>query len=43
MIQIDEHLARRPVDSQFPQWADLPVVPVEVGGWDTEPSGSATT
>ena len=34
MIQIDEHLARRLVDSQFPQWAGLPVVPVEVGGWD---------
>lgn len=34
MIEIDEHLARRLVDSQFPQWSDLPVVPVEVGGWD---------
>jgi aminoglycoside phosphotransferase (APT) family kinase protein len=34
VIQIDEHLARRLVDSQFPQWAGLPIVPVEVGGWD---------
>lgn len=34
MIEIDEHLARRLVDSQFPQWSNLPVIPVEVGGWD---------
>ena len=32
--EIDEHLARRLVDSQFPQWADLPVTPVEHGGVD---------
>ncbi|HEX2807304.1 MAG TPA: phosphotransferase, partial [Kineosporiaceae bacterium] len=31
---IDARLARRLVDSQFPQWADLPVRPVEVSGWD---------
>ena len=31
---IDEHLARRLVDSQFPQWADLPITRVEVDGWD---------
>ena len=31
---IDERLARRLVDSQFPQWADLPVEPVEHGGVD---------
>ena len=31
---VDEHLARRLVDSQFPQWADLPVTPVEHGGVD---------
>jgi aminoglycoside phosphotransferase (APT) family kinase protein len=31
---IDERLARRLVDSQFPQWSDLPVTPVELDGWD---------
>lgn len=31
---IDEHLARRLVAAQFPQWAHLPVVPVAVGGVD---------
>jgi aminoglycoside phosphotransferase (APT) family kinase protein len=31
---IDEHLARRLVDSQFPQWADLPLTPVELSGVD---------
>ena len=31
---IDQHLARRLVDSQFPQWADLRVTPVEHGGID---------
>ncbi|WP_219416652.1 aminoglycoside phosphotransferase family protein [Pseudonocardia nigra] len=34
MIELDEHLARRLVDSQFPQWSHLPVAPVEVGGID---------
>lgn len=32
--QIDAVLAARLVAEQFPQWADLPVVPVEFGGWD---------
>jgi aminoglycoside phosphotransferase (APT) family kinase protein len=27
-------LVRRLLRSQFPQWGDLPVVPVEVDGWD---------
>lgn len=31
---IDERLARRLVDSQFPRWADLPVRPVDVSGVD---------
>jgi aminoglycoside phosphotransferase (APT) family kinase protein len=31
---IDEHLARRLVDGQFPQWADLPIAPVEPNGHD---------
>ncbi|MCZ2821967.1 aminoglycoside phosphotransferase family protein [Modestobacter sp. VKM Ac-2977] len=31
---IDVPLVRRLVAAQFPEWADLPVVPVEPGGWD---------
>ncbi|MFD1147774.1 aminoglycoside phosphotransferase family protein [Saccharothrix hoggarensis] len=31
---IDAALVERLVASQFPQWAGLPVVPVEVDGWD---------
>ena len=31
---IDAALARRLVDSQFPQWADLPIAAVEADGWD---------
>jgi aminoglycoside phosphotransferase (APT) family kinase protein len=31
---IDERLARLLVGSQFPQWAHLPVAPVDVGGHD---------
>jgi aminoglycoside phosphotransferase (APT) family kinase protein len=31
---IDAALARRLVDSQFPQWAGLPITPVELDGWD---------
>jgi aminoglycoside phosphotransferase (APT) family kinase protein len=30
----DTGLVRRLVDSQFPQWADLPIRPVAFGGWD---------
>jgi aminoglycoside phosphotransferase (APT) family kinase protein len=31
---IDASLAARLVAAQFPQWADLPVRPVALGGWD---------
>ena len=31
---IDAALVARLIASQFPQWADLPVRPVEFGGWD---------
>jgi aminoglycoside phosphotransferase (APT) family kinase protein len=31
---IDASLARRLIDSQFPQWSDLPITTVEVDGWD---------
>ncbi|WP_426996961.1 aminoglycoside phosphotransferase family protein [Pseudarthrobacter sp. N5] len=31
---IDAALVKRLVSSQFPQWRDLPVIPVEVDGWD---------
>ncbi|MCT2584439.1 aminoglycoside phosphotransferase family protein [Actinophytocola gossypii] len=31
---IDAALVRRLIAAQFPQWADLPVTPVEVEGWD---------
>ncbi len=32
--RIDHALAARLVAAQFPEWADLPVVPVEAQGWD---------
>jgi aminoglycoside phosphotransferase (APT) family kinase protein len=31
---IDEHLARRLVDAQFPRWADLPIGTVDLNGHD---------
>jgi aminoglycoside phosphotransferase (APT) family kinase protein len=31
---IDATLARRLIDSQFPQWSELPITAVEVDGWD---------
>ena len=34
MVQIDVSLVRRLIDSQFPQWANLPIKPVEFSGWD---------
>ena len=34
MIEIDARLVRQLVRMQFPQWANLPVAPVENGGWD---------
>ncbi|XAS67643.1 aminoglycoside phosphotransferase family protein [Micrococcaceae bacterium Sec5.7] len=33
-VDLDAHLVRRLVASQFPCWADLPISPVEFGGWD---------
>jgi aminoglycoside phosphotransferase (APT) family kinase protein len=33
-VVIDAALARRLVAAQFPQWADLPLAPVELDGWD---------
>ena len=33
-VNIDVSLVRRLVAAQFPQWADLPIEPVENGGWD---------
>ena len=32
--RIDAALVRRLIAAQFPRWANLPVEPVEVGGWD---------
>lgn len=34
MIEIDARLVKQLLRTQFPQWADLPVEPVEKGGWD---------
>ena len=34
MIEIDATLVRQLIRTQFPQWAALPVAPVENGGWD---------
>lgn len=31
---IDAGLARRLIDSQFPQWSHLPIRTVDPGGWD---------
>ncbi len=33
-MDIDTPLAARLVASQFPQWRDLPIAPVDVTGWD---------
>ena len=33
-IHIDASLVRRLIAGQFPQWADLPIKPVEFSGWD---------
>ena len=33
---IDVPLVRRLVDGQFPEWSDLPIRPVEFGGWDNK-------
>ena len=34
MFEIDATLVKRLIRTQFPQWAELPVVPVENDGWD---------
>ncbi len=33
-VPIDVSLVRRLIATQFPQWADLPIKPIEFGGWD---------
>ena len=33
-VVINETLVQRLISKQFPQWQDLPVQPVAVGGWD---------
>jgi aminoglycoside phosphotransferase (APT) family kinase protein len=33
---VEEDLVRRLVVGQFPQWADLPIRPVPVNGWDNQ-------
>jgi aminoglycoside phosphotransferase (APT) family kinase protein len=33
-VSIDVPLVRRLIGAQFPRWSDLPIRPVEVGGWD---------
>lgn len=35
-LRIDEALARALLAAQFPQWADLPIAPVAVNGWDNK-------
>jgi aminoglycoside phosphotransferase (APT) family kinase protein len=34
MTEIDAPLVKQLIRTQFPQWAELPVTPVENGGWD---------
>jgi aminoglycoside phosphotransferase (APT) family kinase protein len=34
MLSITSQLVRALIEQQFPQWARLPIVPVEPGGWD---------
>jgi aminoglycoside phosphotransferase (APT) family kinase protein len=34
MTEIDAPLVKQLLRTQFPQWAELPVAPVENGGWD---------
>lgn len=33
-IEINVELVRHLVDTQFPEWSDLPIKPVEFSGWD---------
>jgi len=34
IVSIDVSLVQRLIAAQFPQWADLPIKPVEFSGWD---------
>lgn len=34
VVRIDAALVRRLIATQFPRWADLPIRPVELDGWD---------
>jgi aminoglycoside phosphotransferase (APT) family kinase protein len=34
MTEIDAALVKQLIGTQFPQWAELPIAPVENGGWD---------
>lgn len=40
---IDVDLVRRLLEAQFPQWAGLPLAPVEVDGWDNRTYRLGTT
>jgi aminoglycoside phosphotransferase (APT) family kinase protein len=33
-VETDKALVRQLIATQFPQWADLPITPVALGGWD---------
>lgn len=35
-VDINADLVRRLVAAQFPRWADLPIKPVQFGGWDNK-------
>lgn len=34
MVEINTELVKKLIKSQFPQWSDLPIYPVEKGGND---------
>jgi aminoglycoside phosphotransferase (APT) family kinase protein len=34
MIEIEAALVKELIRTQFPRWAELPIVPVGNGGWD---------
>jgi aminoglycoside phosphotransferase (APT) family kinase protein len=38
MTEIDVTLVKQLIRTQFPQWAELPISPVENGGWDNRHS-----
>ncbi len=35
-VVIDVSLGEHLIATQFPQWSDLPVLPVAFGGWDNK-------